>query len=179
MAGGGAVPSPPTNSSSTTSWMILLFTGGIWGITFSLAKLVTEAGAHPLGISWWQAVIGASMAFAYCIVRKTLPAFSRQHIIFYIVCGIFGTAIPGTVFFYAAPHIPAGVISITIATVPMLTLRPGDASGPGALRCNSHRRHYSGDHCGRAHCRARHQPSRGWNDFLGVDVRCWLGLLCS
>ena len=30
-----------------SAWLVLLATGGIWGITFSLAKLVTEAGAHP------------------------------------------------------------------------------------------------------------------------------------
>ncbi|MDH3743285.1 MAG: DMT family transporter [Hyphomicrobiales bacterium] len=105
-----------------SAWLMLLATGGIWGITFSLAKLVTEAGAHPLGISWWQAVIGGGLTLAYSVLRKAVPPLTRQHAIFYLVCGALGTAIPGTLFFYAAPHIPAGVISITIAIVPMATL---------------------------------------------------------
>ena len=109
-------------STPMSAWLLLLATGGIWGITFSLAKLVTEAGAHPIGISWWQAVIGAGLVLVYSLVRKTLPPFTRRHIVFYLVCGVLGTAIPGTLFFYAAPHIPAGVISITIAIVPIVTL---------------------------------------------------------
>lgn len=107
---------------SLSSWLMLLATGGIWGITFSLAKLVTEAGAHPLGISWWQAVIGGGLTLAYSVLRNAVPPITRQHLVFYLVCGALGTAVPGTLFFYAAPHIPAGVISITIAIVPMLTL---------------------------------------------------------
>ncbi len=105
-----------------TSWLLLLFVGGTWGITFSLAKLVTEAGAHPLGVSWWQAVIGGGLVWAYSAWRKALLPFTKAHAVFYVVCGALGTAVPSTMFFYAAPHIPAGVISITIAIVPMLTL---------------------------------------------------------
>lgn len=111
-----------TKSTPMSAWLLLIVTGGVWGITFSLAKLVTEAGAHPIGISWWQAVIGAGLVLAYSLVRRTLPPFTKRHVIFYLVCGAIGTAIPGTLFFYAAPHIPAGVISITLAIVPMVTL---------------------------------------------------------
>ena len=102
--------------------MLLLLVDGVWGITFSLAKIVTEAGAHPIGVSWWQAVLGGGMALAYSTLRKALPPFTRRHVAFYAVCGALGTALPGTMFFYAAPHIPAGVISITVAIVPMATL---------------------------------------------------------
>ena len=109
-------------ATSIWAWALLLGVGGIWGITFSLAKLVTEAGAHPIGVSWWQAVIGTGLMLAYSFARNALPALTRQHVVFYLVCGALGTAVPGTLFFYAAPHIPAGVISITIAIVPMATL---------------------------------------------------------
>ncbi|MGI9463908.1 MAG: DMT family transporter [Aestuariivirgaceae bacterium] len=105
-----------------SAWCLLVLVGGIWGITFSLAKLVTQSGAHPLGVSWWQAVIGGGLVLAYSAMRGKLPPFTKAHVRFYMVCGALGTAVPGTLFFYAAPHIPAGVISITIATVPMLTL---------------------------------------------------------
>lgn len=104
-----------------SAWLLLIGIGLIWGITFSLAKIATQTGAHPLGVSWWQAVIGGGLVFAYSFARGSLPALTQRHIAFYVVCGALGTAIPGTLFFYAAPHIPAGVISITIAIVPMLT----------------------------------------------------------
>ena len=109
-------------AASLSAWLLLLVVGGVWGITFSLAKIVTEAGAHPLGVSWWQSVLGGGMVLAYSVLRRALPPFTRKHLAFYAVCGAIGTAVPGTLFFYAAPHIPAGVISITIAIVPMATL---------------------------------------------------------
>ena len=112
---------PQTASTSLMSWLLLLSIGGVWGVTFSLAKLATEAGAHPLGIAWWQAALGAAMVFIYSGLRRRLPPFGKTHLIFYLVCGALGTAVPGALFFYAAPQIPAGVISITVAIVPMMT----------------------------------------------------------
>ena len=32
-----------------------------------------------------------------------------------------GAAIPAVLFYYAAPHVPAGVLSITVALIPLMT----------------------------------------------------------
>jgi drug/metabolite transporter (DMT)-like permease len=102
-------------------WAILLFAGVLWGATFSLARIATEGGAHPLGISLWQAVFGVILLTAVDGARRRWLPLDRPHLRFYVVCGLLGTAIPGTLYFYAAPHLPAGVLAVTIATVPMLT----------------------------------------------------------
>jgi len=39
----------------------------------------------------------------------------------YFITGLVGMVIPGAAFFYAASHVPAGVLSITIGIVPVLT----------------------------------------------------------
>ncbi len=104
------------------AWGLLFLVGGVWGITFSLAKIATEAGIHPIALSWWQAVLGAGFAFTYSLISRNLPPVTSSSLVFYAMCGLLGTALPGTLFFYAAPEIAAGVISITVATVPMTTL---------------------------------------------------------
>jgi drug/metabolite transporter (DMT)-like permease len=90
-------------------------------LTFSLAKIATEGGAHPIGLTLWQGLLGGLTLGAICLARRQPPRLTRQHIRFYGVCALLGTLCPSVLFFYAAPHVPAGVLSITVATVPILT----------------------------------------------------------
>ena len=101
---------------------LLVFAIGItWGVTFSLARIAAEAGAHPIGLTFWQAAGGALVLLPICLFRGALPTINWQNFKRFIVIALAGTAIPGTLFFYAAAHVPAGILAITIALVPMLT----------------------------------------------------------
>jgi drug/metabolite transporter (DMT)-like permease len=102
-------------------YFLILFIGVVWGATFSLARLATEGGAHPLGLTFWQTFGGGIMLLGVCAVRRKWPVINRRFVLFYLVVGSFGSVIPGTLFFYAAPHVPAGILAITVATVPLLT----------------------------------------------------------
>lgn len=102
--------------------LALLFGGGaIWGLSFSAAKLVTEAGAHPFGLSLVNGFFGAAILLPYCIVRRRLPPLRRDYLVFYVVAGLLGTALPSAVLYSAAPHLPAGVLAIVTALVPLIT----------------------------------------------------------
>lgn len=102
--------------------LALLFGGGaIWGLSFSAAKLVTEAGAHPFGLSLVNGFFGAAILLPYCIVRRRLPPLRRDYLVFYVVAGLLGTALPSAVLYSAAPHLPAGVLAIVTALVPLMT----------------------------------------------------------
>ena len=103
------------------AWTLLLFVGLLWGATFSLAKIAADGGGHPLGINYWQSLIGAFFLIVLSLIsRKKLP-MKRDNILFYITCGLLGSVIPGVLFFYAASRVSPGVLSITVATVPLLT----------------------------------------------------------
>lgn len=112
---------PDPARSAALSWLILIVAGLAWGATFTLSKFAVAGGAHPIGLNFWQAAIGAVMAAVFLVARRRRLPVSRRHLAFYAVCGLLGTALPGTLFFFAARHVPPGVLSITIATVPMLT----------------------------------------------------------
>ncbi len=99
----------------------MLGIGVVWGVTFSLARIAAEAGAHPIGLTFWQAAGGGLVLLPICLVRKTFLQVNWQNCRRFIVIALAGTAIPGTLFFYAAAHVPAGILAITIALVPMLT----------------------------------------------------------
>jgi drug/metabolite transporter (DMT)-like permease len=103
------------------AWAILLTAGVSWGATYSLAKLATQDGARPLGIALWQGAVGAALLGLVEVVRRRRLPLDRPHLLFYLVCGLLGTAIPSTLYFYAAPHLPAGVLAITLGLTPLLT----------------------------------------------------------
>jgi drug/metabolite transporter (DMT)-like permease len=121
---------PPRRKSSdrqstfiqyTWPWLVLLFLGISWGITFSLAKMATEANAHPLGITYWQSLIGAVILVSFAVVTRKSFQLEQNFISLYLVCGLLGSVIPGILYFYAASHVSPGVLAITIATVPIFT----------------------------------------------------------
>ncbi len=103
------------------AWIVLIVAGTAWGITFSLAKLATETGAHPLGVSFWQSVIGAGVLITYCVVFRRPISLKPRDLVFYTACALLGSAIPNTLYFFAAPNVSAGVLAITLATVPIMT----------------------------------------------------------
>ena len=102
-------------------WLLLLILGIAWGGSFSLAKIAVEEGAHPLGVNYWQSLIGAAILISYLVLtRQSLP-IGRNYLSFYLICGFLGSVVPGLLYFYAVMHISPGVLAITIATVPIMT----------------------------------------------------------
>jgi drug/metabolite transporter (DMT)-like permease len=100
---------------------LLVATGTAWGATFSFARIAATSGAHPIGLALWQGLLGGLVLLTLALARRRPPALSRRHLGFYLVCGLLGTVVPSILYFYAASRVPAGVLSITIAMVPILT----------------------------------------------------------
>ncbi len=106
------------------NWLMYLFVlaaGGIWGVTFSLARIATESGLHPLGLAWWQAAGGGLMNLCFCLFARDKLKNILQLAWPMTVIGFCGSVVPGTLLFYAAVHVPAGILAISIAVTPMLT----------------------------------------------------------
>ncbi len=109
-------------SHRTLSWVLLLTSGIAWGATFSLAKIAVRGGVHPLSISLWQAGLGAIFAGTYLLSKQKGLSFRPDLIRYYLFCGLVGTALPLVLFMSAARHVPAGILSLTAAMVPIFTL---------------------------------------------------------
>ena len=59
---------------SNRAWFLLLFMGVLWGLSFSLAKMATEEGAHPIGINYWCCLIGAAiLVTGSFLFKRRLP----------------------------------------------------------------------------------------------------------
>lgn len=101
-------------------YALITVAGLIWGVTFSLALMATSEGAHPLAISAWQVVVTSIFFVIFCLMAK-VPVFRLRHFSYYLVIALVGIVTPNLAYYYAAPHLSAGLLSITVSTVPLLT----------------------------------------------------------
>jgi drug/metabolite transporter (DMT)-like permease len=101
-------------------YFLILGAGIIWGATFSLAMIATAQGAHPLALSAWQVVLTAGFFFASLLFSR-FTLFNFKHLRHYLVLALVGITAPNLFYYYAAPQLSAGILAITISTVPLFT----------------------------------------------------------
>lgn len=104
-----------------TAWMVLLIMGLVWGLSFSFGKIAATGGAHPLSISLWQCLTASVLLVALACAQRRRFAVTPKLARFYITIGLLGLVVPTALFYYAASHVSAGVLSISVALVPILT----------------------------------------------------------
>ena len=100
--------------------LVLVVLGVGWGSTQSLGKIATETGHQPFGLIFWQLAVGVVVLGAVSAVRGKGLVWNRAAVKFYVVIACIGTIIPNATFYAAVAHLPAGVMSILISTVPLL-----------------------------------------------------------
>ena len=103
------------------AWIVLLVMGVAWGYTVILAKVITAGGGHPFGIAMWTSVLGAGFLLVFIAVWRRPISLRRDLLWLYAVCGLLGVVVPAVSFYFAAPHLPAGVLAITVTVGPILT----------------------------------------------------------
>ena len=109
-----------TASFFALAWLLLL--GSVWGSTIVVTKHVVSTGYQPLGLIFWQLALGALLLSIISVFQKTQLPMTWAHIRFYTIVALVGTIVPNTFTYIAAAHLPAGLLAIGIATVPMFAL---------------------------------------------------------
>ncbi len=118
-----ASPAPnPAKHRPALLWLALIVIGIGWGITGPFSKLAVSTGNHPIGVTFWNTVIGAVVLTAVLLLSGRRLPLDRRHLVFFLICGLLGTALPNSLSYTAYRHLPIGVMSIIIALVPMATL---------------------------------------------------------
>lgn len=109
-------------STKLISLACLLLLGTVWGSTIVIMKHVVSTGHQPLGLIFWQLALGAVILTLIGLFQgKPLP-IKTADVRFYAIVSLVGTIIPNTTSYIVAAHLPAGLLAIGLATVPMFTL---------------------------------------------------------
>jgi drug/metabolite transporter (DMT)-like permease len=115
--------------SRLRSTSVLIALGVIWGLTFPLTKMAVATGHQPLGLIFWQLVFVTAVLCMISILRRVPPILNRRTLYYFLTIAVLGTIAPNTASSSAASHLPAGILGIVIASVPMFTLGIALASG--------------------------------------------------
>ena len=118
-----SAPGATSSASGRRLWytFLIVVSGGSWSLVFSLGKIAGGGQHHALGLAFWQGVGGGLLLLAISAIRRRRLPLDRRSLGFYLVCGVFGTALPTYLIFEVAPQVGAGLMAITMALVPLIT----------------------------------------------------------
>jgi drug/metabolite transporter (DMT)-like permease len=99
---------------------MLIAMGLGWGSTQPLGKIAVSTGHQQFGLIFWQLVIGALLLGGVSLVRGKAIPLTKATLSFAVVIAFIGTIIPNSTFYYSVAHLPSGIMSILISTVPLM-----------------------------------------------------------
>jgi drug/metabolite transporter (DMT)-like permease len=101
-------------------YAILIAIGAGWGLTQPLTKIAVSGGYEPLGLIFWQLVIGALVLFLLRLFSGKSVALPRAKLWFFLLIASLGTLVPNSFSYRAAAELPSGVMSVVISLVPIV-----------------------------------------------------------
>jgi drug/metabolite transporter (DMT)-like permease len=107
-----------TERARLTAFLLLLGTG--WGLTQPLIKITVTAGYQPFGLIFWQMLIGAALLGLLRWRQLRRVPLTWRTLGVWLMIATIGSLIPSSTSYTAAFHLPAGIMSIVIATIPMM-----------------------------------------------------------
>lgn len=105
---------------ATLSFTLLILLGFIWGTGYSIARFAMTNGVPPLGYSFWQSLGPAILLSLIAYKNKPSMKVSVPYLRYYLICGLTGIVIPNTNMYFAASHLPAGILAVIVNTVPII-----------------------------------------------------------
>ena len=118
---GGAAVARPSGAERLLFAAMLFAMGTAWGGNISLAKIATNHGGHPVGLALWQTALGGGLLFLISLAARRPPVLRGPVLRFNLVCGLIGVAFPGIALFWSARYLPAGIVAIAFASMPLFT----------------------------------------------------------
>ena len=117
------IPAPATATGGGRGVMIavLCLLGLGWGATQPMGKIAVSTGHGPLGLIFWQLVVCTVLLGAISLARGRGLVWTREALSFAAIVAVIGTLVPNLTFYISVERLPAGIMSILISTVPMLS----------------------------------------------------------
>lgn len=103
------------------SLTLLILLGFIWGSGYSIARYAMMHSVTPLGYAFWQS-LGPAVILTLLTMRRWRGQLTSliKFWPYFLITGVLGIFIPNTNMYFAAPHLPAGVLAVIVNIVPLL-----------------------------------------------------------
>lgn len=103
-------------------YLALFLMGAAWGTVFPITKIAMSGGYNPFGIMVWQMVIGIIFMGAITLARRKKLALGRRYFPMFFGITALGSVFPNYFSYTATANLPAGIMSILIALVPLFAM---------------------------------------------------------
>ena len=120
----GATTSAAARTARQPVWVALILLtvmGFAWSFSFVLSKVAREAGAGSFGLLIWEGLGSGTLLLIAALATGRRLHLSRRHLFFHFINGLTGLTLPGVMVFTAAPHLPAGILTMVVAFAPIMT----------------------------------------------------------
>jgi drug/metabolite transporter (DMT)-like permease len=116
----------------------LVLIAAIWALTFPLTKIAVLGGFRNFGIIFWSSTITIAVLGMIVAMRGLAVPLQPAALLRYFFVAFFGTVLPSASSYTAAEHLPAGVITVCMPMIPLLSLPLAislglDSATPGRL----------------------------------------------
>ena len=116
----------------------LVLIAAIWALTFPLTKIAVLGGYRNFGIIFWSSAITVFVLGVIVAMRGLVVPLQPAALLRYFFVAFFGTVLPSASSYTAAEHLPAGVITVCMPMIPLLSLPLAiilglDSATPGRL----------------------------------------------
>ena len=108
--------------SQTWLYLPLTVIGATWGLTVPAMKIAVDGGYPVTGVLFWQVALACMMAVILFLPKRRKIAITRRRMALFTWIMLFGSVLPGMVSYSASSQLPAGVMAITIAMVPIFIM---------------------------------------------------------
>ena len=95
--------------------------GMTWGLQFAMLKLAVERGRAELNVLLMALVLVSVVYLILVAVKGRVFRPSREHVVFFVIIAILGYILPMGATLYAAPYLPAGIITLFASLAPIAT----------------------------------------------------------
>lgn len=101
--------------------LILLIILGIdWASGYAIAGYCMTHGVNPYAYAFWQSFGPFVLLLVIQVLRRELW-LEKSGVIYAILCGVFGIVIPNLLIYFAATHIPSGLLTVLANVSPIFT----------------------------------------------------------
>ena len=99
---------------------LLIILGIDWASGYAIAGYCMTHGVNPYGYAFWQSFGPFVLLLLIQIVRRDLW-IEKSGAVYALLCGVFGIVIPNLLIYFAAQHIPSGLLTVLANISPIFT----------------------------------------------------------
>ena len=116
-----AAPAPQRAAALSWPLFMLLISGIVWGLTYSLTRFAITGGIPFLAYVFLVGAGAALLLFILGLLTRSLPKLEWPHIRAYLVLGTVSYGLSYSVLAVVAPEVPTGVLSLGATLTPIFT----------------------------------------------------------